>query len=287
LGTLYVSTLPAGSLDDWPLRAQRRLPEVSVVVASNAPGARRVLQGLPLAVPVVEIAGADTLLGTLEAGDAMLLLDGEQAGPSAPALALIRAALDRGFRVVSLPGPALPVMALVVSGLPAGSFVYLGLLPEDPADRYELLASVAGEQRTLVLVASGIGPELWASLYAALGARPVTVSSGSDLERGTTWRGVLGGVEPSLPALSSPCILCIGGAPDRPACWAEDRLSAEVQACLARGLSARQTAKQLALPSGWPRRAIYRLAVGLPFRESRGEVLPAPSDSFQEGPNDD
>ena len=130
MGTLYVSTLPSGGLDDWPLRAQRRLPEVSFVVAGNLCSAQEALCGLPLASSLVGMTGAGALLETLETGDAMLLLDGGLAAPPEAAVALIRAAVDRGFPVESLPGPALPVTALVVSGLPAESFVYLGRLRE-------------------------------------------------------------------------------------------------------------------------------------------------------------
>jgi 16S rRNA (cytidine1402-2'-O)-methyltransferase len=285
LGTLYVSSLPAGDLDDWPLRAQRMLREVSLVVASDYPSARRKFEGLPLALPLVELAGVDTHLAALETGDLMLLLDGGLDSPTAPAQALIRAAVDHSFAVVSVPGPTLPVTALVVSGLPANSFLYLGPLPEEPPSRHQLLASVADEKRTLVVVARGLGPDLWASLFSAFGRRPVTVSSGPDLASGATWRGMLDErpeVEPDVARLE-PHILVIGGAPVRPAHWTEDHLRSEIRARLSQGLDVRQTARQLAAQSGWPRRAIYRLAVqdARPSRESHGETKPPASNGFR------
>ena len=270
MGTLYVSTLPSGGLDDWPLRAQRRLPVVSLVIAGNLRGAQEALRGLPLAAPLVGMAGADTLLSTLETGDAMLLLEEELAGPSDSALTLIRAAVERGFAVESLPGPSLPVTALVVSGLPADGFVYLGRLPADAAARHDLLASVAAEKRTLVLATSGGEPGLWESLYGELGARPAALYVGAGPSSGVAWRGVLGPEGALLPdSLEAPCALVIGGATELPAQWPEDRLGAEIQSCLGQGMSPSQAAKHLAAPSGWPRREIYRRAVqaGSPRQE--------------------
>ena len=270
MGTLYVSTLPSGGLDDWPLRAQRRLPEVSLVIAGNLRSAQAALRGLPLAAPLVGMAGAEALLSTLETGDAMLLLEGELAGPSDSALALIRAAVERGFAVESLPGPSLPVTALVVSGLPADGFAYLGRLPAEAAARHDLLASVAAEKRTLVVVTSGGEPGLWESLHGALGARTAALYVGDGPSSGVAWRGMLSPEGALLPdLLDAPCALVIGGATEVPAHWPEDRLGAEIQSCLGQGMSPSQAAKHLAAPSGWPRRDIYLRAVrtGSPRQE--------------------
>ena len=261
MGTLYVSTLPAGSLEDWPLRAQRRLPQVSLVLAASPCAAQEALRGLPLAAPLVGLTGTPAALEALDTGDVLLLLDGGLAAPPGPAVALTRAAAERGFAVESVPGPALPVTALVVSGLPADSFVYLGRLPREPGARRELLASVATERRTLVFATCGAEPGLWEALYGALGARPAVLCSEADWASGRLWRGTLGPASegPELPP--GPCALLAGGAPERPALWTEDRLGAEVRACLEKGMSAGEAAKQLAAQSGWPRREIYRRAV--------------------------
>jgi 16S rRNA (cytidine1402-2'-O)-methyltransferase len=289
LGTLFVSSLPAGGLDDWPLRAQRTLREVSLVISSNLPRARQALWDLPLAVPLVGSTGVDALLACLETGNAMLLLDGVLAGPTAPAQALIRTAVEHGFPVVSVPGPTLPVTALVVSGLPADSFLYLGLLPEEPVSRQELLASVAHEKRTLIVVTQGSVPESWASLFSALGARSVALLSDPDLTSGAAWRGTLGHEPEAVPGPDCLQILVIGGSPDRPAQWTEDRLRAEIRARLDHGQDVRQTARQLATESGWPRRVIYRMAAraASPSPESHVETTPfAPNVSQREERND-
>jgi len=68
-----------------------------------------------------------------------------------------------------------------------------------------------------------------------------------------------------LPELSSRRLLAliVGGAPAEPARWEEERLRTEARRRLALGLGSKETSRQLAAESGWPRREVYRLAVDL------------------------
>ena len=82
------------------------------------------------------------LLEALTRGDVALVSD----GPGMPTLAdpgheLLRAALAEGLRVEVLPGPDALTTALVGSGLPSDSFIWLGFLPVKARRAY----AVAGE----------------------------------------------------------------------------------------------------------------------------------------------
>ena len=72
-------------------------------------------------------------------------------------------------------------------------------------------------------------------------------------------------VSPLLPPLLFVLVswyaLVVGGANQEPAPWDEGRLRAEIDACLAQSLGAKETSRRLAAPSGWPRREVYRLVV--------------------------
>lgn len=269
MGTLYVASAPAGDPDDAPFRLQRTLRDASLVAATDPSSVQPLLDQLGVTTPLVSTAPADGALDALAMGDVVLLLEGTASSPPPAAQAVIEAALARGHPVLSLPGPTLPVTALVASGLPADSFVYLGLMPEQPSERSELIACVASEQRTLVAVAQGESlPQLLAELCAALGDRPMAVLALGDAQvrRGRLAHG-LDAWRESTPR--GPCGLVIGGASGQITRWDEGRLRMEIGLRLDRGAEAKEIARQLASESGWARREIYRLAVRAAARGGR------------------
>jgi 16S rRNA (cytidine1402-2'-O)-methyltransferase len=270
VGTLYVVSAPAGDPDDLSLRAIRILGEVDLIVAEDVDQAQRLLAHHGFVTPLAsgpeygQAADVALVLEALERGDAALLTAGWSPGPSEASARLVAIAVERGFPAVPVPGPVLPVTALVVSGLPADSFVYLGELPQQPSARRSLLASIAGERRTLIVRETPQRlPETLAELRAALGGRPLAVVEASGEPGGTIWRGTLNGADDPLldrPG-RGPLALIVGGAREEAAPWDEDRLAGEIRAGLGRGLRASEISRQLAVESGWPRREIYRRAV--------------------------
>jgi 16S rRNA (cytidine1402-2'-O)-methyltransferase len=223
------------------------------------------LAHLSITTPPVPIADGSVVLDTLGIADVAILVEGRAPCPPAQITELICAAIQRGFPVVPSPGPILAITALVTSGLPAASFVYLHELPVEPLLRGELLAMVAAERRTLVIMASpGELPGALTDLHETLGERPLTVMAASEQGTRALWRGMLGqatGQAWSI-AIQESCLLIVGGSPDRVVRWDKDRLHAEILARLDQDLGATELARQLAAESGWPRREIYRLVVG-------------------------
>lgn len=264
MGTLYIVGAPAGRADDLTLRAQRTLSRVALVVADEGAPAQQLPPGHGLAALPVSMADRDAVLTALETGDVALLLDERRPSPSVPVGELIRAAWECGFPVVPVPGPSLVVTALVLSGLPADSFVCLGYLPAQADERRELLAAVAGERRTLLILALPAHlPDTLACLYDALGDRPVAVVAVSGEGTGIAWRGRLDEAVGQWRARPDwlGCALVVGGARQPLVRWEEARLRAEIRARLEQGLSAREVGRQLSAASGWPRRDLYRLAM--------------------------
>lgn len=287
MGTLYVVGAPVGGAGDLTRRAARILTKVALIATPDRDQARQLLDQYNIATDLVS-AGSAAALDALAVGDLALLAPGWSPGLARPGNQLIAAAVERGFPVVSCPGPALTLTALVISGLPAHSFVHLGHLSRQQFDRGELLASLAAEQRTLVVTTSLQDlPGILQDLHSALGHRPVVVVSTPEGRPDVAWRGTLdeypsgtqapaaGAGEPSLAGgslaesseplpderHSDHVVLVIGGAQGQTYRWEEERLRAEVHALRQQGLSASQIGRQLAARSGWPRRDVYQLAV--------------------------
>ncbi len=297
MNSLYIVGVPAGDPDDLTRRALRILREAHLVVADDMNAADRLMAHHEITTPLAAARG-DAPTVALATGDVAYLCPGGSLGLPRSGYELVRAAIEGDYPVVPIPGPALPVTALVLSGLPADSFVYLGGLPQQRATRLDLLASLTGERRTLVVAEQ---PErlqtVLADLQAILGDRPLVLMTASEEgtapewspgvtrdASGVLWRGTLGEVpledlglrlEPSVlpePGRASgvsqarSCagvVLVIGGAREQMTYWDETRLRAEIGASLAQGLGVRETSRHLAGESGWPRREVYRLAVDM------------------------
>jgi 16S rRNA (cytidine1402-2'-O)-methyltransferase len=274
---MYIIAAPAVGRDDITLRARRILGEVGVVAADDAGQAQSLLEQFGFAPHVVASTQVDSILRGLGGGDVALLDDGLRPHLSAAGQALVQAVIASGYRVVPVPGPSLPVSALILSGLPTDSFVYLGGLPRQPAACHELLVSVSEQSRTLVaLVASADWPALSAGLHSALGPRPLVLVGQTEQGIAEIWRGRAGEVMVDVagrPPLG-PCVLVAGGARQERVSWSREHLLDEVRVRLGGGLGAKELSRQLAAEAGWPRREIYRLAVQIARSLGRDSLGP-------------
>ena len=99
----------------------------------------------------VEQARLPGLLTALTEGATVLLLtDAGMPSVSDPGYTLVRAAIDAGIDVTSVPGPSAVTTALAVSGLPVDRFCFEGFLPRKAGERARRLAPLADENRTMV-----------------------------------------------------------------------------------------------------------------------------------------
>jgi 16S rRNA (cytidine1402-2'-O)-methyltransferase len=262
MNTLYVVGMPAAHSQDLTLRARRVVAEALLVLSDEPDRARAMLADVGIDVPVAALIDGHDLGPALAAGDVALLLDGRRLGPDGASRRLVQGALEAGHPVVPVPGPALPLTALVVSGLPADRFVYLGELPPAGSERRDLLGIVAGEPRTLLALAGGARvASILADLHVALGDRPLVVVPAGGGERGRVWRGQLAHAVEDVGSLcGEACVLVVGGATEAPAAWGEARLDAEIERRAREGQGAKEISQALAAVSGWPRREIYRRA---------------------------
>ncbi len=268
MGTLYVVGTPIGNLEDISLRALRILREVDLIAAEDTRTTRKLLARYGIETPLTsyhehnKLTKLDYLLETLRQKDVALVSEAGMPGLSDPGYELIRAAIERGIPVVPVPGPSALVTALVVSGLPTDSFVYLGFLPRRREERRRLLESVARERRTLVafeaphrLLAT------LADLKEVLGDRRIAIARELTKVHEEVWRGTtdeaLARFEEAPPR--GEFTLVIEGA--REARWDEERVRRALRRMLGEGVGTREAVKAVAELAGWPKREVYELAL--------------------------
>ncbi|HTO89907.1 MAG TPA: 16S rRNA (cytidine(1402)-2'-O)-methyltransferase [Candidatus Sulfotelmatobacter sp.] len=148
---------PIGNLADLTQRAVRTLSEVDVIAAEDTRTTRRLLDHHGIQAKLVSLfehnerARVPELLSRLRGGESVAVVtDAGSPGISDPGFPLVRAAVEAGIRVRSVPGPSAVIAALQVSGLPTDSFTFIGFLPPKRAARVRRLESLRERPETLV-----------------------------------------------------------------------------------------------------------------------------------------
>jgi len=154
--SLYVVATPIGNLEDVSQRALRTLREVKLIAAEDTRKTKRLLATYDIKTPMTSYhehnkrTKLDSILSRLEDGDVALVSEAGTPGMSDPGYELTLAAIQQGIPVVPIPGPSAIITAMVISGLPADRFSYIGFLPRKASARQRAVQSVAGEPGTII-----------------------------------------------------------------------------------------------------------------------------------------
>lgn len=271
MGTLYVVATPIGNLEDMTLRALRILREVQLIAAEDTRTSRVLTQHFDITTPMTsyhehnKLSKLDAIFDALATGDVALISDAGTPGINDPGYELVREAIARDYPVVPVPGANAALSALVASGLPTDSFIYLGFLPKKASARREALALVRDERRTLVAYENPHRvAETLAIVAEAMGDdRPVCVAREITKLYETFFRGTVQQAHEHF-AQASPrgeVTLVIGGAPE-PQAWDEARVRASLRQHLSQGEPLSRAARAVAGLSGWKKSDVYALGVG-------------------------
>lgn len=198
MGTLYLVPTPIGNLADITLRALEVLRAVQLIAAEDTRRAAILLSHYDLHAPVTsyfehnKLSKLDRILSTLDTGDVALISEAGTPGLSDPGYELIRAAIERGHRIVPLPGATAAITALVASGLPTDAFVFNGFLPRRSGDRRRVLEETKHDRRTLVFYeAPHRLPETLQDMLAIFGNRSICVARELTKVHEELWRGLI------------------------------------------------------------------------------------------------
>src|SRR5262245_8281372 len=160
-GTLYLVATPIGNLEDITLRALRTLRECDVVAAEDTRRTGLLLKHFGLSKPLLsyfqfnEAKRSEEILQRLGRGERVALAtDAGTPGISDPGERVVKAAVEAGFRVESVPGPSALVAALTASGLPTDEFHFVGFLPDKSVQRRKKLEALKNVPGTLALYES-------------------------------------------------------------------------------------------------------------------------------------
>jgi 16S rRNA (cytidine1402-2'-O)-methyltransferase len=271
VGTLYLVATPIGNLGDITGRALETLGKVRLIAAEDTRQTRKLLDHYQIRTSLIsyhehnKLSRLAEVLAALDEADVALVSDAGTPALNDPGYELVKAALQAGYPVSPIPGPSAPLAALVASGLPTDSFLYLGYLPRKTGDRQTLLRKIAALPYTLIFLET---PHRLISalqeLQSGLGDRSIAVARELTKLHEEIYRGRLSQALAHFNAQPArgEITLVIEGNKAQIA-WSEEDVNSQLEQLLSEGHSAAQSAAEVADQSGWPRRTLYRLVMEL------------------------
>lgn len=183
-GCLYLCATPIGNLEDMTLRCIRILGEVDLIAAEDTRQTVKLLNHFEIKKPMVSYhehnkaaKGPELAELMLQGKSIALVSDAGMPAISDPGEDLVRLCIEKGIRVIPIPGASAALTALVISGLPTRRFCFEGFLPSAKKERRELLKKLSTETRTLIFYeAPHRLTETLEELLENLGDRRISVS---------------------------------------------------------------------------------------------------------------
>ena len=268
-GTLWLVGTPIGNLGDLTPRAIEVLRDADLVCCEDTRRTGKLLQHAGVRTNRLAVANvhteyhriADVLDVLGSGGDVAVVTDAGMPGVSDPGERLVRAAVDAGYTVSAVPGPDAVTTALVISGLPAGRFVFEGFLPRSGRDRTGRLRALADEVRTVVLYEAPHRIErTMADLADVCGAdRRVAVCRELTKLYEEVRRGTLGDIDLGEPRGEYVIVLDGVVADDTPP--DDDAIRAALREEIAAGATKRDAIATVATRLGLPKKQVYALAI--------------------------
>lgn len=160
MGKLILIPTPIGNLGDMTLRGIEVLKSVDAVLAEDTRTSGKLLKHFEIDQKLIpfhahnEHKVVERLVERMLAGEEFgLITDAGSPGISDPGFLLVRACVEAGVEVESLPGATAFVPALTNSGFPSDRFVFEGFLPHKKG-RNKRMEALVDERRTMVFYES-------------------------------------------------------------------------------------------------------------------------------------
>lgn len=162
-GVLILGGTPIGNLADASDRLRTELATADLIAVEDTRKLRTLASGLGVRTRGRVIVNHDhneeerseTIVQAVQDGQRVLLLsDAGMPTISDPGYVAAAAVAEADLPVTVVPGPSAALTALALSGLPTGRFTFEGFLARKGSERTRRLASLVGEERTMIFYES-------------------------------------------------------------------------------------------------------------------------------------
>lgn len=180
---LYFVATPIGNLKDISYRAIEILNSVDIIACEDTRNSLKLLNHYNIHKKLIsyhkfnEDTSSDGLINLLNQGkDIAIISDAGMPVISDPGEKLIQKLKENNLQYTVIPGANAGLCALILSGLDASRFTFVGFLPDDKKEFNNIITEIKDYKTTLVFyVAPHDVLSLNKKLYEALGSRRATL----------------------------------------------------------------------------------------------------------------
>ncbi len=269
-GILYLVSTPIGNLEDITYRAVSILREADQIACEDTRQTRKIINHFDISTKLVsyhehnEKQRAPELIRKLRDGnDIALVSDAGTPLVSDPGYHIVSQAALAGIPIVPIPGPSAALAALVASGLPADSFVFLGFLPQKGKHRREAMERIQSLDQTVILYEAP--HRILATLddlRSIIGDRQIVAAREMTKLHEEFLRGTAASIRESLagrPAIKGEFTVVISKPEAQPApAPDDDAIRAAVVEKIDGGQPRMDAIKAVARELGIPKRSVYK-----------------------------
>ena len=158
---LYIVGTPIGNLDDISLRALNILKNVSFIACEDTRQTKKLMSKFGISNKLISFHQHNSInkipfiIDSLkEKKSVALVSDAGMPSICDPGENLIQKVRENNIDVICIPGPCAALTALVSSGFPSSSFIFLGFLPKKKKERDEILLRISNFDKTTVIYES-------------------------------------------------------------------------------------------------------------------------------------
>ena len=159
---LYIIATPIGNLEDITIRALKVMRQVDFIACEDTRKTRILTSRYHIKTRLIPYheynkkPAADGIVANIIKGKDVALVS-EAGTPliSDPGSYLVRLCVEKGIKVIPIPGPSSVLSAISVSGLDVSEFTFIGFLPKKAGKRKKLLAKLKEEKRVFIVFEPG------------------------------------------------------------------------------------------------------------------------------------
>ncbi len=262
---LYFVSTPIGNLKDITYRAVETLKSVDVIACEDTRHSIKLLEHYGIKKPLIsyhkynEKERLDEIISLIESGKSVAVIsDAGTPVISDPGNLLTTYLREKGVDFTVIPGATAFAPALLLSGLSAGNFTFIGFLPEKLKEREGLVKEYSQIKSTLIFYSAphDINKDLL-YLYEKLGDRKVAVVKEITKIHETTYQGTLRDLQIENP--KGEFVIVVEGSTAKKEFDMTEKEHIELY--LNRGLSKKEAIKKVAEERNVPKNSLYKYTI--------------------------